>query len=72
MTSQEIRRQYIDALIARPETEPIQIQFDNEIGLAFGTRPKIKLGFITLPRIGVGYRWGPNVSGWRLNFGFPF
>jgi hypothetical protein len=67
-----IRRQYINALIARPETEPIQIQFDNEIGLAFGTRPKIKLGFIILPRIGVGYRWGPNVSGWRLNFGFPF
>lgn len=72
LSAYAIRRQYIDALIARPETEPIQIQFDNEIGLAFGTRPKIKLGFITLPRIGVGYRWGPNVSGWRLNFGFPF
>ena len=72
LSAYAIRRQYIDALIARPTAEPIQIQFDNEIGLAFGTRPKIKLGFITLPRIGVGYRWGPNVSGWRLNFGFPF
>jgi hypothetical protein len=67
-----IRHQYIDALIARPEGAPIEIRYDNEIGLAFGTRPKIKLGFITLPRIGIGYRWGPNVSGWRLNFGFPF
>jgi hypothetical protein len=67
-----IRHQYIDALIARPEGEPIDIRYDNEVGLAFGTRPNIKLGFITLPRIGVGYRWGPNVSGWRLNFGFPF
>ncbi len=67
-----IRRQYIDALIARPESEPIQIQYDNEVGLAFGTRPRIKVGFITLPRIGIAYRWGPNVSGWRLNFGFPF
>ncbi len=67
-----IRRQYIDALIARPESDPIQIQYDNEVGLAFGTRPNIKLGFITLPRIGIAYRWGPNVSGWRLNFGFPF
>ena len=67
-----IRRQYIDALIVRPEGEPIEILYTNEIGLAFGTRPKIKLWFISLPRIGIGYRWGPNVSGWRLNFGFPF
>jgi len=67
-----IRTQYLDALIVRPEGEPIEILYTNEIGLAFGTRPKIKLWFITLPRIGIGYRWGPKVSGWRLNFGFPF
>jgi len=67
-----IRRQYIDALLARPDAEPIRIQYDNEIGLAFGTRPRIKLWFITLPRIGIAYRWGPNIDGWRLSFGFPF
>jgi len=67
-----IRRHYVDALIERPDDLPLEINFTNEIGLAFGTRPKIKVWFITLPRIGIGYRWGPNVDGWRLSFGFPF
>jgi hypothetical protein len=67
-----IRRQFINVEISRPEGEPVKIDFDNEIGLAFGTRPKIKLWFVTLPRIGIGYRWGPNIDGWRLSFGFPF
>ncbi len=67
-----IRRQYINALIKRPDDEPFEITYTNEIGLAFGTRPKIKLWFISLPRIGIGYRWGPELTGWRLNFGFPF
>ena len=63
-----IRRQYVNALIERPDDDPLEITHTNEIGLAFGTRPKIKLWFIRLPRIGIGYRWGPNVNGWRLNF----
>lgn len=67
-----IRRQYINAEISRPEGDPIKIDYDNEIGLAFGARPRIKLWFVTLPRIGIGYRWGPNIGGWRLSFGFPF
>ena len=67
-----IRRQFIDALIARPDGEPLQIEYSNEAGLAFGTRPRTKLWFFTLPRIGLGYRWGPNVKGVRLSFGFPF
>jgi len=67
-----IRWQFIDALIERPDDDPLKIEFSNEIGLAFGTRPKIKLWFVSLPRIGLGYRFGPNVKGWRLSFGFPF
>jgi hypothetical protein len=67
-----IRRQYIDAFISRPEGTPLVIKYHNEIGIAFGTRPRIKLWFITLPRIGIGYRWGPNVDGFRISFGFPF
>ncbi len=67
-----IRRQYANASIERPNGDPFEITYTNEIGLAFGTRPRIKLWFIALPRIGIGYRWGPNVDGWRLSFGFPF
>lgn len=67
-----IRRQFIDAFIDRPDGDPLQIQYSNEVGLAIGTQPKTELWFFKLPRVGVGYRWGPNVKGIRLSFGFPF
>jgi hypothetical protein len=67
-----IRRQYIDAFIARNEGDPLEIQYSNELGFAFDTTPKVKLWFFKLPRIGIGYRWGQNIRGLRLNFGFPF
>jgi len=67
-----IRQQYVDAVIDREETDPLEIEYTNEIGLTFGTDPRVKLWFVKLPRIGLGYRWGPNVKGVRLNFGFPF
>jgi len=67
-----IRRQYIDAVIARDEGDPLEIQRTNELGFTFGTTPKVKLWFFRLPRIGLGYRWGQNIRGLRLNFGFPF
>jgi len=67
-----IRRQYVDAFIARDEGDPLEIQYSNELGFAFDTTPKVKLWFFKLPRIGLGYRWGQNIKGVRLNFGFPF
>jgi hypothetical protein len=67
-----IRRQWIDAFIARDDLAPLEIDFSNELGFTFGTTPRTKLWFIKLPRIGLGYRWGPNIKGFRLNFGFPF
>jgi hypothetical protein len=72
LSSFYIRRQYIDAFVDREDVEPLEIQYTNEIGLTFGTTPKTKLWFFHLPRIGLGYRWGPNIKGFRLNFGFPF
>lgn len=68
-----IRRQYIDAIIEKVLAgESLKIEYTNEIGFTFGTDPRIKLWFFKLPRIGLGYRWGPNIKGFRLNFGFPF
>jgi hypothetical protein len=67
-----IRRQWIDAIIEREELDPLEIRYTNELGFTFGTTPKVKLWSVNLPRIGLGYRWGPNVKGIRLNFGFPF
>ncbi|MFV2073132.1 MAG: hypothetical protein ACC742_10840 [Thermoanaerobaculales bacterium] len=67
-----IRRRYVDAVIKPTEGKPLQIEATNEIGLTFGTTPRIKLWFVKLPRIGLGYRWAKNARGIRLNFGFPF
>ena len=67
-----IRRQYVDAVLERDEGAPLEIQYTNELGFTFGTAPRLRLWFFRLPRIGLGYRWGPNIRGLRLNFGFPF
>jgi hypothetical protein len=67
-----IRRQYIDAFIDNELPDPLEIQYTSEFGFTFGTEPRTKLWFFQLPRIGLGYRWGPNIKGIRLNFGFPF
>ena len=67
-----IRRQWVDAFIAKEDVDPLEIKHTNELGFTFGTTPRVKLWFIPLPRIGLGYRWGPNLKGIRLNFGFPF
>ncbi len=43
-----------------------------EVGLTFGTTPKPMIWKISLPRFGVGYRFGENFRGVRLFLGFPF
>ena len=67
-----IRRHWVDAFIAEEGIEPLEVRYTNEFGFTFGATPKVKLWIIPLPRIGLGYRFGPNITGWRINFGFPF
>jgi hypothetical protein len=67
-----IYRYFYDARIERDEGDPLTLEASHEIGIRFGTEPRIKLWFIRLPSIGLGYRWGENLRGVRLNFGFPF
>lgn len=67
-----IRRQYFNAIINQDDIDPLEIRYTNELGFTFGTTPSAKLWFFRLPRVGLGYRWGPNSRGIRLNFGFPF
>lgn len=67
-----IRRHFIDAVFERQSADTLEIDASNEVGLSFGTTPRARLWFVTLPRVGLGYRWGSGVRGVRLNFGFPF
>jgi hypothetical protein len=40
-----------------------------EIGVTLGFRDRAKIWFVTLPRIGVGYRFGGGMSGIRIRIG---
>ena len=42
-----------------------------EVGITFGSREPLKIWKITLPRIGVGYLFGHDLSALRLVFGSP-
>ena len=50
---------------------PLKLHNQYEFGCSFGAEPSWKLGFVTVPRIGVSYRFG-GLDAIRLTFGFPF
>jgi hypothetical protein len=43
-----------------------------EIGLTLGTRDRVTVWRIPVPRVGVGYRFGDELEVWRLVLGAPF
>jgi len=43
-----------------------------EVGVTFGTVEPVKIWRIPLPRVGIGYRFGPDVEVFRLVLGSPF
>jgi hypothetical protein len=42
-----------------------------EVGATFGTKEKVKVWKIPIPRIGIGYRFGEELSVFRIVFGTP-
>jgi hypothetical protein len=43
-----------------------------ETGVMLGVSPMWQIHGITLPRIGISYRFAGAFSGWRLGIGDPF
>lgn len=43
-----------------------------EAGITFNTDPRFEIGPIRWPRLGLGYRYAGDFSGWRLIVGAPF
>lgn len=43
-----------------------------EIGFTFNTAPRPKLWLLRWPRLGIGYRYAGDFSGWRLVVGAPY
>jgi hypothetical protein len=64
---------YLNELeLLRPEEDPVSITTQWEFGMTFGTRTKLKVFGITMPRIGLSYRFGDNISAWRFVLGQAF
>jgi hypothetical protein len=51
--------------------EKQDLSYSFEAGITFGARAPVKIWKIPLPRIGFGYRFGPNVSVYRIVLGIP-
>jgi hypothetical protein len=43
-----------------------------EVGFTLNTDPRVKIGPLRWPRLGLGYRMAGDFSGWRIVFGAPF
>lgn len=50
--------------------KPSVVQF--EVGMTFNGKPRPKLGPLNWPRLGVGYRFAGQFSGWHIVLGAPF
>lgn len=48
------------------------IDEQTEIGISFGTRPKLSWWKLSLPNLGLSYRFGDGIGGVRLIFGASF
>ena len=55
----------------RLSRSPLTLHNQYEFGVSFGSQPSWKLWFLTVPRLGVSYRFG-GLDAIRLTFGFPF
>lgn len=56
------------APVAGAELETLQL----EPGIVFGTQPEWRVRRVPVPRIGLGYRFAGELSGWRIVIGAPF
>jgi hypothetical protein len=43
-----------------------------ELGFTLGTAETRRIWGVPLPRVGVGYRFGPDLEAWRIVFGTPY
>jgi hypothetical protein len=56
---------------AAPEgVKPSVVQF--EMGMTFNGQPRPKIGPLNWPRLGIGYRFAGQFSGWHIVLGAPF
>lgn len=60
------------AQFSMPEGKPLKVTHQFEFGTTFGFVEPAKIWFIENPQIGMSYRFGDGMTGFRVNLGFPF
>jgi hypothetical protein len=58
--------------VVRNFFDPVEVYLQYEVGLTFGTKRIAKVWLFKIPRVGIGYRFGDNLSIVRLVLGMPF
>ena len=60
---------YFDELeFPRMDAEPLMVDRQHGFGLSFGVSPPIRLWFLRIRRLTVGYHYGQGLSGFRISF----
>ena len=60
------------AKFSLPGESPLEVSNQFEFGINIGSATPAKLWIFNNPRLGVSYRFGDGLEGWRVQFGFPF
>jgi hypothetical protein len=60
------------AKFSLPGQLPLEVSHQFEFGISVGAAKPATLWIFENPRIGVSYRFGDRLTGFRVNFGFPF
>jgi hypothetical protein len=60
------------AKFSLPGQLPLEVSNQFEFGISVGAAKPATLWIFENPRIGVSYRFGDGLTGFRVNFGFPF
>jgi hypothetical protein len=60
------------AKFSLPGQRPLEVSNQFEFGVSFGAAKPATLWIFENPQIGVSYRFGDGLTGFRVNFGFPF
>jgi hypothetical protein len=60
------------AKFSLPGKLPLEVSHQFEFGVSVGAAKPATLWIFENPRIGVSYRFGDRLTGFRVNFGFPF
>lgn len=56
----------------RPSKRPVEVVIQNEIGITFGLKHAVKWQYLNIPRVGIGYRFGDDLSIIRIIIGSTF